>query len=281
MSQNLLLTLLVLFAAFLHAVWNALVKSNTDRVLTLGLLSSLSIVVGLSLSGFVPPPPPGARGYLALGVAMHLLFKVCLLQSYRAGDLSHVYPLARGSAPLIVALLAGLAGERMHTGELWGISAISLGILLLTFERGLPTRQQRAPVVFALLTGLAIAAYTVVDGLGVRAYGHALGYTVWLFLCDGTVFFAAVVLLRWRQLRHASPVGLLVPIGAGFISMSGYAIVVWALSQGTMAAVAALRETGVIFAAVIGTTVLKEPLGQRRVLAAACVAAGVALIQWA
>jgi drug/metabolite transporter (DMT)-like permease len=280
MPQELLVTLLVLLAAFLHAVWNALVKSNADRTLTLGLLSSLSIVVGLALIGFVPVPPPAVRGYLAVAVGFHLAFKICLLQAYRAGDLSHVYPLARGSAPLVVALLSGWVGERLHGGEVWGVLLISLGVFTLTFEFGLPGRQQRAPVGFALLTGLSIAGYTMVDGMGARTFGHPLAYTVWLFLIDGTIFFAGVLVLRWRQLAQAAPLTLLVPIGAGFISMAGYAIIVWALSLGAMAPVAALRETGVIFAALIGTFVLKEPLGRRRIFAAACMAAGVVAIGW-
>ncbi|HEX7927779.1 MAG TPA: hypothetical protein VF678_09315, partial [bacterium] len=115
-----LITLLVLLSALMHAVWNALVKTHADRTLTLGLLSSLSIVVGAAVVGFVPTPPPEVRGYLALSVVSHLAFKVCLLQSYRAGDLSHVYPLARGSAPLLVALLSLFVGEHLHGGEVWG-----------------------------------------------------------------------------------------------------------------------------------------------------------------
>ncbi|HEX7928838.1 MAG TPA: DMT family transporter, partial [bacterium] len=168
----------------------------------------------------------------------------------------------------------------LHGGEVWGIAAISLGIFVLTFEHGLPRRQQRWSVVFALLTGLAIAVYTIIDGLGARAYGPALGYTAWFFLFDGIVFFSGVAILRWRQLIRATPKTLLVPIGAGFISMGGYAIIVWALSLGGMASVAALRESGVIFAALIGTFVLKERLGSRRIFAASCVAAGVVLIHW-
>jgi len=278
MSQELLMTLLLLLAAFLHAVWNAVVKTNTDRTLTLGLLSSLSVVVGLVSIGFVPLPPPQARGYLALGIFLHLTFKVFLLQAYRAGDLGHVYPLARGSAPLLVALGSGLVGERLHPGEIGGVLLISMGIFLLAFERGLPDRTQAHPVGFALLTGCSIAAYTLVDGLGVRAYGHPLGYMVWLFLIDGSIFMSVVLFMKRKVVVRASWRALLIPIGAGFISLSGYAIVVWALSLGAMAPVAALRETGVIFAALIGTFILKEPLGGRRIFAAACMAGGVVLI---
>jgi drug/metabolite transporter (DMT)-like permease len=203
---------------------------------------------------------------------------VCLLQAYRGGDLGHVYPLARGSAPLLVALGSGLLGERPQPGAMGGVALISGAIFLLAFEHGLPRRQQWHPVGFALLTGCLIAAYTLVDGLGVRAYGHVMGYTVWLFLIDGAIFMTTALFLRRRQFAQASWAALLIPIGAGFISLSGYTIVVWALSQGAMAPVAALRETGVIFAALIGTFILKEPLGGRRVFAAACMAGGVVLI---
>jgi drug/metabolite transporter (DMT)-like permease len=281
MSLELRITLLVLLAAFLHAVWNALVKTDTDRTLTLGLLSLLSTAVALATVPFVPVPPQAVWGYLALGVAFHLAFKVCLLQAYRAGDLSHVYPLARGTAPLLVWLASGaLAGEAPRGLDAVGVGMISLGILSLTFDRGIPRRAEWRPVGFALATGAFVAAYTVMDGLGVRRFGHPIAYTAWLFLCDGLFFTTTALFLRRRQLRKSFGPALLVPIGAGFISLGGYLIVVWALSLGALASVAALRETGVIFAALIGTVVLREPLGGRRVFASVCVAAGVVLLNW-
>jgi len=189
-----------------------------------------------------------------------------------------VYPLARGSAPLLVALASG---ESLGAGQTGGVALISLGIFSLTFEKGLPRRQHLPPILYALLTAAFIAAYTVFDGRGVRLAGSTLAYVPWLFLIDGTLFSGAALFLRRKALAAYVGPRLLTPLAAGAISLLGYFIVIWALSRGAMAPVAALRETGVIFAALIGTFVLKEPFGLRRVLAAACVTAGIVLMSLA
>jgi len=284
------LSLLVLFAAFLHACWNALVKSGEDPLLTVATVSAVASFLSALLTLFFPAPPLAAWPWLAAGVVAHNGFKIFLVLAYRTGDLSRVYPLARGSAPLVVAAFAGLvAGERLSLSSLGGVALVSGGLVSLAFERtpaatppsgevplheGHPFR----PLMFALLTGIFIGAYTLIDGMGVRLSESALGYSAWLFMFDGVPMVTLALLLRrgaWvRFLRR----GVLPSIGAGVLSLFAYYAVLWALSRGAMAPIAALRETGVLFAVLIGWLVLREPLGIRRLGAALLVSAGVALL---
>lgn len=278
MPIQLQITLLVLLAALLHAVWNALVKVHADRLLTLGLVSLLATFVSLGLLPFVPVPTLDVWKWMVPAIVCHQGFKFFLLAAYRTGDFGRAYPLARGSAPLLVAFAAE---EGLRSGQLWGVALISVGIVSLTFDAGIPTRQHLPPVLYALLTGVFIAGYTVFDGHGVRRMGSSLGYVAWLFLFDGTIFASIALFMRRRTLAaHLGP-RLITPMAAGVISLLGYYIIIWAVSRGAMAPVAALRETGVIFAALIGSLVLKEPFGARRIFAAVCVAAGVAAMSLA
>ena len=273
------ITLLVLLAAFVHACWNALVKAGRDPLLMVATVSAVSCAISAVLIPFAQAPARAAWPYIALGVLTHSLFKIFLILAYRAGDLSRVYPLARGSAPLVVAGFSGLvAGEVLGGWELAGVALISVGLASLTFE---PQRKGRADMVAvgcALATGVFIGAYTLVDGLGARAAGSFLGYASWLFFFDGLPMMTIAVVLRGRELgtflRHGARTGLV----AGCLSLFGYFVVVWALTEGVMAPIAALRETGVIFAAIIGRVLLKEPFGWRRIVAAALVAGGVGVL---
>ena len=272
------ITLLVLLSALLHAVWNAVVKVREDRTLTLGMVSLLAALVSLAMLPFVSLPPPQAWKWILAGVAGHLGFKIFLLSAYRTGDFSQVYPLARGSAPLLVALASG---DILNAGQIWGVALISVGIFSLTFDKGIPKGRQLPPVIYALVTGAFIAGYTVADGHGVRLVGSTFGFAPWLFAIDGTLFAGGALFLRRGYLRaHLGP-RLLTPMAAGVISLLAYFIIIWAVSRSAMAPVAALRETGVIFAALIGTLVLKEPFGLRRIIAAASVVAGIAAMSLA
>jgi drug/metabolite transporter (DMT)-like permease len=259
--------LLVLLSALLHATWNALVKVHADRTLMLGLVSLLAALMSLALLPFAP--------MLLAAVGCHLLFKTFLLAAYGSGDFSHVYPLARGSAPLMVA---AVSGDVLRAGQGWGVGLISLGVFILALDRSLLRHKQVRPVLYALLTGVFICGYTVLDGRGVRLMGSSIGYAAWLFLIDGTLFAAGALILRRHAIRATLGPKLMRPLAAGTVSLLGYFIIIWAVRQNAMAPVAALRETGVLFAAVIGAFVLKEAFGPRRILAAALVVAGIAVV---
>lgn len=285
MALQLNLVLLVLLAAFLHAGWNAVVKASGDRFLSFTAIRGTGTVLGLLVLAFTPLPAPESWPYLLASVAIHNFYYVVLLQAYRFGDLNHVYPLARGIAPLTVAMLAAVfAGEVPHTGGVAGIALVSLGIVSLMFAGGPPPALGREgdglkAVLLAVATGLFIAFYTVVDGLGIRAAGTSIGYIVWLNVGEGIPFILAALLTRPAELKPFMKANWRRTTGTGLLTIAAYGLVLFALAQGAMAHVSALRETSVLFAAVIGTLVLKESFGRLRVAAAVVIVAGVVLMQ--
>lgn len=276
------LVLLVLVAALAHATWNALVKASGQSGTTFSIIVITCGSIGLAGVLVLPLPDPAAWPYLILSMIVHYFYYGFLLLSYRYGDLSQVYPLARGTAPLMVALGALIfAGEVLGVTAAAGLLLASAGIMCLAFERGLPRGADAKPVLFALGTGVCIAGYTVVDGLGVRASGAPLSYIFWLNLLEGVPF--AIWLLARRRKSFAGLSGRSWRIGifAGVLSTLAYGLVIYALSRGGMAHVSALRETSTLFAALIGAYILKEAPGSagRRIAAAGLVAAGVVTLQ--
>ena len=274
------LVFLVLLAAVLHATWNAVVKAAGDRFLTFAAIRGTGTVIACLAVPFVPVPDPEAWPYLLAGLVIHNCYYVVLLQAYRFGDLSHVYPLARGIAPVTVAVLAALfVGEVPGWGGITGIALVSLGVASLVFAGEGLRRTTAKPVALAVVTGLFIAFYTVVDGLGMRLGQTALGYIVWLNIGEGIPFMIAASVTRRRDIgpflkRHWPRT-----TGTGVLTVVAYGLVLYALGQGAMAQVSALRETSVLFAAVIGTLVLGEPFGRHRIAAAAIIVTGVVLLQ--
>ena len=275
LEPQLVVTLAVLLAAVLHACWNALLKAVDDRLAALVLLDLTGLVLSALLLFLAPGPSPGSWAFLGLSVLLHTTYKVLLLQSYQVGDLSQVYPLARGTAPLLVAAFAWLLiGERLGPVQLVGLGGICGGLVLL-LEAGTTTPRRRQMVGLAVATGVAIAAYTVTDGLGVRRSGTALGYVAWLFLLGGLPIPLYTAATRRRGLGARLRNGLGVGVAAGVLSVAAYGLVIWAQRRGALAVVAALRETSVLVAALIGSLLFSERFGGRRVVAAALIAAGI------
>jgi drug/metabolite transporter (DMT)-like permease len=277
------LVFLVLLAAVLHASWNAFVKASGDRFLTFTAIRGTGTLIGMAAAFFVPLPAAEAWPYLIAGVVIHNAYYVVLLQAYRFGDLSHVYPLARGVAPLTVAVLAALfAGEIPSSNGIIAIALVSFGIISLMFAAG-PSGEgkggARKPVLLALATGLFIACYTVVDGLGIRIGATALGYIVWLNVGEGIPFMAWAAVTRRQEMAAFLKIHWPRTTGGGVMVTLAYALVLYALSQGAMAHVSALRETSVLFAALIGVVFLGEPFGRLRIVSAALIVAGVVLLQ--
>jgi drug/metabolite transporter (DMT)-like permease len=269
----------VLLAAVLHAVWNSLAKTIDDQLVGFMLLDATGIVVCLAALLVVAPPAPASWPFIAASSCLHLGYKLVLMRSYRLGDLSQVYPLARGVAPLLVAASAtALAGERLGAPQVGGVVLVSVGLASLALGGRRPVAAQRPAIAFALGTGVFIAAYTITDGLGVRHAGTALGYAAWLFLLDGIPIPAYVLATRGGSLRRALRSTWPKGAAGGVLALVAYGLVLWAQTRGALAAVAALRETSVIVAAAIGTVVLGERFGRLRVLAATLVAAGILLL---
>jgi len=270
----------VLFAALLHAGWNAVVKLGLDRfssILVLALFQSAIAVVLLPLFQW---PAAAAWPWLLTGSALHTGYKLFLIRAYRHGELSQVYPLARGAAPMLVALAgAVLLGELPNLAGTAAILAIVTGILVMAFAGGAAVRLSRTALVWALGTACFTAAYTMVDGYGARLAGTAAGFSLWLFLIDGALMIAVAFATRGRAgfaaLRAAWRGGL----AAGAMSLGSYWIAIWAFTQAPLALVAALRETSILFALLIGVVLLKERVGPRRWAAAGLIVAGMLLMR--
>lgn len=268
----------VLLAALLHAVWNALVKSRADRLLMLAAVNVVGSIFGAVLVLSNAPPAPASWVYIALSALLHTGYYFFLIRAYEAGDLSHVYPIARGLAPLLVALGALVfAGETLDPRVAVGVALASCGIMSLAFDAETPWHVDRRPVLFALGTSVFIAAYTVVDGIGVRYSGNALAYIGWLFLVDSWLLIGVALARRRGRVMSFVRKQWLVGLGGGIASVVAYGLVIYAMNSGAMAIVSALRETSVIFAALIGTFLLGEGVRRGRILAAMVVAIGVAL----
>ena len=271
--------ILILSAAVMHAVWNAFVKMDGDRLMTMavvisttGLLAPLLLLIG-------PPPALESWPYILLSVLLNNAYFLFLIEAYRFGDLSQVYPIARGSAPLLVAVGAALfANEQLSVVELAGVFIISAGTISLIWRSGLRVDAEKRSIIFALLTGLMIASYTIIDGIGVRLSGNPAAYIGWLFILS-PLPIASIAIIRRRgealvYIRNNWKLAVL----AGGLNLGSYGLSIWALSLAAMAHVSAMRETSVIIAALIGTQLLGESFGKRRVLAAMLVATGVVLI---
>jgi len=271
--------IMVLTAAVMHAIWNALVKVDEDRLMTMavvisstGLLAPLLLLIG-------PAPAPESWPFIVLSALLNNAYFLFLIEAYRFGDLSHVYPIARGSAPLLVAVgAAWFAGEHLSAVELTGVIVISGGIISLVWGSGFKLGAESRAVIFALLTGLMIAAYTIVDGIGVRLSGNPAGYIGWLFILSPLpIIFIALARRRRQAFVYLNNNWRPAVLGGG-LNFGSYGLAIWALNLGTMAHVSALRETSVLIAAVMGARLLHEPFGRQRVLAAVAVALGVVLI---
>jgi drug/metabolite transporter (DMT)-like permease len=274
-----LVLMLVLAAAVLHASWNALVKAGDDPFIRLAVVNAVGGLCAVPLLFLVGLPAPASWPYLFGSVVVHHAYYLALGYGYRFGDLSHVYPIARGIAPPLVAFAAwAFAGESVGLLGLLAILVISGGIVSLAFSDDGRLVAIR-PLALGLTTGLTIAAYTLFDGLGGRAAGDVFSYIAWLFVIDA-VPFSVIVALRYRRRLGPALAACWRPAACGgVLSVIAYGLVIWAMSLTPMAAVSALRETSVIIAALIGTRLLREPFGTRRVLAASLVAAGVVLLQ--
>ncbi|MGW0995452.1 EamA family transporter [Streptomyces sp. NPDC002523] len=275
-----LVTAAVLLAAITHAGWNAIAHRITDKLVGFTLILGGGVVVGLVLAPFAAFPAAAAWPYLLASAAIHLLYVVLLMTSFRLGDFGQAYPIARGSAPLLVTLFAALFAHEVPDG--WAAAGIVLSCTGLSGVALWGLRGRRpdwAAIGAALATGVSIASYTVVDGLGVRASDTALGYTAWLMVVQGGVIPAYAVCCRWRKetvavLRPFATLGLL----GSVMSVVAYGLVLWAQTRAALAPVAALRESSIIVGAAIGALFFKERFGAPRIAAAGLLVVGIGLM---
>jgi drug/metabolite transporter (DMT)-like permease len=271
-------TLVVLAAALVHATWNAIAHGIKDQAVAFGLIGAGTVVAAVPVIALSAAPEAASWPYLATSVVIHVLYCLLLMRSYQYGEFGQVYPIARGTSPLVVTVLAAsFAHELPSAGEACGVLVVTAGLAILAFG-GRRISSSRTAVLAAAGTGLTIAGYTTVDGIGVRAAHSPAGYAGWLMLLQSIGIGVITFAMRRREIVR-QPRAILVPgLAAGALSLLAYGLVLWAQTRGAMAGVAALRETSVIFGAIIGTVFFSEPFGRARVAAAITVAAGIVLI---
>lgn len=270
------LVLLVLFAALLHASWNALLRGGSDRLWSMTMMCVAIAIVCAFAAVFMVAPAPESWGYALLSALLHVGYNLFLVRSYRVGDLGQIYPISRGSSPALITLGAALfAGETITLGELLGIGLVSGGIMSLAF-RGRSLSVPSLP--YALGTGCFIAAYSVVDGIGARLSGAPLAYTVWMSALWGVLMPLVYIGLRDARSLFSVRPGMLTAVVGGLVSLLAYAIVIYAMNEAPLGAVSALRETSVLFAALLGYLFLGEKLTVRRMLACVVIASGAIII---
>jgi drug/metabolite transporter (DMT)-like permease len=270
------IVLLILFAALLHASWNALLRVGADRLWSMTMMCVAVAIASSVIAVFLAPPAPASWPYAVLSGVLHVGYNLFLVRSYKVGDLGQTYPIARGSSPILITLCALVfAGETVSTNALVGIVLVSGGIISLAF------RQRRLAVPslpYALGTGFFIAAYSVTDGVGARLSGAPMAYTVWMCALWGVLMPLVYIGLRDTRSLFAPRPGVITALIGGLVSLLAYGIVIYAMSHAPMGAVSALRETSVLFAALIGYLFLGESLTVRKVLACVVIATGTMLI---
>lgn len=278
-TGGLVVVAVVLAAALLHATWNALAHSSRDRLAAITLIAIANFAISAPLLLLAPGPARAAWPYIAVSSVLETIYAFGLVLAYRLGEFSRVYPLARGTSPLVVALVSTLIiGQPASAAEWAGIVAVCLGLLAVAFADGLPSRADLPAVGAAVATGCVIASYTIVDGLGVRKSGSVAGYAAWIFFFQGMMVVAVSFAIRRRALpaalRPDSARGLI----GGAISMLAYGMVLWAQTRGTLAGIATLRETSILIGCLIGTVLFHERFGRTRLVASAGVVTGILLI---
>ncbi len=272
--------LIVLLSAALNAGWNSAIKIGGDRITAMAITTLIGSALSLLVLPWVAWPGPESWLLLGISIAIHTAYHFALPMAYNHGDLGQVYPIARGSAPVMVMAGGALfASEWPGPGALAGVLCLCAGVLSLALLKASPGSGSRKAVGYALITGTLIAAYTVVDALGARQSGSAIGFAVLLTLGDGIA--TALIVLWWKGPRafRVSRRALGLCTAAGTMQMGAYWTAVWALARAPMGQVSALRETSVLLVALISAWLLKERVGPGRIMAAGLVFAGIVCIR--
>lgn len=276
-----LVFVVVIGAAMLHAAWNALVKSGSDKMMNLGAVILGQTPFALVVLPFVPVPDFASVPYLVAGILLHAGYQLFLLKSYEIGDFTQVYPLARGSAPLLVTLFSvTLLGVQLDTVQLLAVIIIGGGITSLALVRQADGQRNRNAALLALITGLFIASYSLIDGLGARISGTALGFFSWLTIGNGIIMAVYLALRSPNTLKNVATKGRPIFLFGGSASFIAYGIVIWAFTQAPIALVTALRETSIVFALLIGVLFLKERLDLVKVFSTFTTLIGAALLRF-
>jgi drug/metabolite transporter (DMT)-like permease len=265
---------IVLCGAMMHAGWNALVKAGRDTALSAVLVNAGAAVIALVALPWLAQPARESWPYIAASVIAEVAYFSLLVAAYRRGDMSQAYPLMRGTAPLLVAIASGfIIGEHLSVAQWVGVALICGGVIGLVAE---PTRRTSW---FALANAVVIATYTLIDGIGVRHSGAPVAYTFWIFLLNGAALTIWALVARGGEAMRYARGQVGVALLGGAAATGSYGLALWAMTVAPIAAVAALRETSILFAAAISALVLRERVGAQRYIATGLIAAGAAVIR--
>ncbi|MCZ6605309.1 MAG: EamA family transporter [Alphaproteobacteria bacterium] len=282
--MELSLVAIVILTGLMHATWNAVIKGGPDNWVSAGLVMGTGAVIAIAAVPFLALPSAAAWPWLVYTGIVHTAYQAVLVYAYRLGDLGRVYPIARGTAPVVITLVSvPLLSEGLNVTAYLGIAVIVVGLMSLVLEPARHLDLHRKSLFFALLTGLSIATYSMIDAVGIRiaiAAGDApLTYIMWVFIMGSAPFSFYILWARRRDLglyrsRHG-----IISLAAGLIAIAGYSLVLWTYTQGAVAPIAALRESGVIFAALIGSFLFGEGRWRQRGLAAGLFFIGAVTLQ--
>ncbi len=280
--MELIVFIAVIAAAVLHAVWNAVIKSGHDKHLGMTALVLGHAPIALVVAIFAPAPDAASWPFLIAGIALHVGYQLFLLTSYRFGDLTQVYPIARGTAPMLVAgVSVVILGVALSASELLAIVMIAIGVMSLSLVRQNDGLRNSRAAVLAFVTGCFIAGYSLVDGLGARQAGTALGFYAWLSVANAIVFSIIMAIAKPGLIKRIHVEALPAFLLGGGASYVAYGLVIWAFTQAPIALVTALRETSIIFALLIGVFFLKEKLDLAKVVSTVVTLSGAILLRFA
>jgi|ERR1700733_6545141 uncharacterized membrane protein len=271
---------LLLLGALLSATWNALVKGGSNKYLQTVLIANSAALIALFLIPFLKLPDPHSWIYLLISAVLQVIYYKYLAEAFHAGDMSHAYPIMRGTAPLLVSLVNGpLIGDALSVGKWIGVILICTGVVGLAWEARYRLSAHRTLISHSLLSASLIAGYTIFDGIGVRASGSAASYAMWNLLVAAVILTIWVVATRRGEFLNYAKGRVVGALVGGLAAVVAYGIILWAMTQAPIAAVAALRETSMAFVLAIAVLVFKERVGLRRYAATALITCGAVAIR--
>jgi uncharacterized membrane protein len=271
---------LLLLGALLSATWNALIKGGSNKYLQTVLIANGAALFALCIIPFLQLPDAHSWGYLLISAVLQVIYYKYLAQAFHAGDMSHAYPIMRGTAPLLVSLVNGpLIGDTLSLGKWLGVVLICAGVVGLAWEARYRLSEHRTLIGHSLLSASLIAGYTICDGIGVRASGHAASYAMWNLLVAAIILTIWTVLTRRGEFLDYAKGRLVSALVGGLAAVIAYGIVLWGMTQAPVAAVAALRETSMVFVLAIAVFIFKERVGLRRYAATALITCGAIAIR--
>ena len=269
----------ILGAAFLHASWNAIIKNSADKIKSMLVLTIMHGILGVFVAFFVEFPKLEVWPWLITSAIFHVIYQGCLALAYNSGDLSRVYPIARGTAPILVLLIFYFIIETSMTHtEILGVLLLSFGVIGLA-QGSFSNRENLILLPFTLGAAIGTAGYTIFDGIGSRISANPLSYISWLFITTVPIFFSVTFIFKGLKIFKIERTTWKVGSVAGIFSFGSYWVAIWAMTQAPIPLVAALRETSILFAVLIGTIIFKDKTNTKKIIAAALILCGIIIVR--